>query len=43
MLLQSSRISFDYWKTTVNTLVSEDRNLDAAIIHYMDPDTCRDS
>ena len=42
-MLQSSRISFDYWKSTVGMLVAEDRNLDTAIIHYMDPDTGRDS
>ncbi len=42
-LEKSSRISFEYWKTTVNTLVSEDRNTDDAIIHFMEPDTGRDS
>jgi Trpc4-associated protein len=42
-LEKSSRISFEYWKQSVNTLVSEDRNLENAIIHYMDPDTGRDS
>eukprot|EP00918_Siedleckia_nematoides_P024820 GHVU01053597.1.p1 GENE.GHVU01053597.1~~GHVU01053597.1.p1 ORF type:complete len:770 (-),score=71.82 GHVU01053597.1:2839-5148(-) len=42
-LEKSSRISFDYWKQTVNALVSEDRNLDTAIIHYIEPDYHRDS
>lgn len=40
--LQSSRISFDYWKLTVNMLASDDRSLDTAAIHYMEPDCSRD-
>ena len=41
VLLQSSRISFDYWKLTVNMLASDDRSLDTAAIHYMEPDCSR--
>ncbi|KAK2190340.1 hypothetical protein NP493_84g05051 [Ridgeia piscesae] len=41
-LEKSSRISFDYWKLTVNMLASDDRSLDTAAIHYMEPDCSRD-
>lgn len=36
-LEKSSRICFDYWKQTVNTLVEEDRDLDTSILHYIPP------
>ncbi len=44
-LEKSSRVPFDYWKQTVSTLVSDDRNMTTAIIHYVDPEPCssRDS
>ncbi|KAK2149750.1 hypothetical protein LSH36_438g02046 [Paralvinella palmiformis] len=42
-LEKSSRISFDYWKQTVATMVSEDRNLPTSVCYYLEPDTFRDS
>lgn len=36
-LEKSSRICFDYWKQTVNTLVEEDRDLNTSILHYIRP------
>ncbi|XP_074645755.1 short transient receptor potential channel 4-associated protein-like [Tubulanus polymorphus] len=34
-LERSSRISFDYWKQTVASLLSEDRHNGSAILHYL--------
>ncbi|XP_064640748.1 short transient receptor potential channel 4-associated protein-like isoform X2 [Lineus longissimus] len=42
-LERSSRISFDYWKATVSTLVSQDRDKDTAIIFYLPMEMLRSS
>ncbi|XP_046354542.1 short transient receptor potential channel 4-associated protein-like isoform X1 [Haliotis rubra] len=36
-LEKSSRISFSYWKKTVNMLVSEDKSQPTAVLHYVTP------
>lgn len=42
-LERSSRISFDFWKGTVNILVAEEPDNPQAIIHYLETDFNRDS
>lgn len=42
-LEKSSRIDFDFWKNTVNILVSDNRELSTSILHYVEPDFERDS
>ncbi|KAL5022171.1 hypothetical protein ScPMuIL_001326 [Solemya velum] len=39
-LEKSSRISFDYWKQTVCTLVADDPNNDTAILHFIQTLPC---
>lgn len=39
-LEKSSRISFEYWKQTVSTLVSDDKDCECAIVHYCTRPPC---